>query len=418
MTNDVFPDLRAINRVLIVRLSAIGDVVHALPLASALKAAYPHLEISWLVEEIPADIVIGNPDLSRVIVIPRSRWKRGRTYSPKVWQEYLAFLLRLRQARFDLTIDLQGYAKSAIYILAAGARWRYGWFRLRDGANLVSKRLPRRPESVHRVDWFLDVARALRIEKPSVRFSLAISTDAASHIVSLLSKFGIMENTRFAVINQAAGNLPRRWARMRYAELAVHLIQKHGIAVVMVGTEAEHRQCEEVCLAARKLLETNGLPSHGNGRISGEIVGPVNLAGRTSLRDLTALLSLCVLHVCGDTGSTHIAAALGIPTVALYGSSDPLHAGPWGQPEHVLSHREACSPQCTVRECIYYPLGGTPQSKKLPGDTSKDPLNTDYARCMEQITVAEAVAMVDRVLLETSLSAIPGSREKVLSEPR
>src|SRR5437763_16307658 len=95
------PDLRTVHRVLIIRLRAIGDVIHALPLASALKDAHPHLEISWLVEEIPADIVLGNPDLERVIVVPRSKWKLGRTRSPQVWREYLEFLAQLRALKFD-----------------------------------------------------------------------------------------------------------------------------------------------------------------------------------------------------------------------------------------------------------------------------------------------------------------------------
>src|SRR3954454_13375745 len=124
------PDLTRVERVLIIRMSAIGDVIHALPLASALKRAYPHLKISWLVEEIPAEVVLGNPDLDQVFVIPRSRWKRGRMYSPRVWREYLSFLGVLRSARFDVTIDLQGYAKSALFACATGAHYRLGWWRL------------------------------------------------------------------------------------------------------------------------------------------------------------------------------------------------------------------------------------------------------------------------------------------------
>src|SRR4051812_16552215 len=100
------PDLSKVTRVLIIRMSAIGDVIHALPLASALKDKYPHLKISWLVEEIPAEVVQGNPDLDRVFVIPRSRWKQGRMTSPQVWREYFAFLGMLRKEQFDVTIDL------------------------------------------------------------------------------------------------------------------------------------------------------------------------------------------------------------------------------------------------------------------------------------------------------------------------
>src|SRR5437763_1276090 len=137
------PDLRDLRRVLIIRLSSIGDVIHALPVSAALGEAYPHLELTWLVEEMSAEVVTGNPYLKEVIVIPRSRWKRGRMRSPQVWREYLAFLADLRRRRFDLSLDLQGYAKSGLLALAAGAPYRFGWWRLREGAAWVSHALPR-----------------------------------------------------------------------------------------------------------------------------------------------------------------------------------------------------------------------------------------------------------------------------------
>jgi ADP-heptose:LPS heptosyltransferase len=93
------PDLRAVRRVLIIRLSSIGDVVHALPVSAALGEAFPHLELTWIVEESAADVVSGNPYLHDVIVVPRERWKRGRK-SPHIWREYLGFLRMLGERRF------------------------------------------------------------------------------------------------------------------------------------------------------------------------------------------------------------------------------------------------------------------------------------------------------------------------------
>src|ERR1041385_1708149 len=96
------PDLHNVRRLLIIRLSSIGDVVHALPVSAALGEAFPQMEITWLVEEMSADIVTGNPYLNEVLVVPRSRWKQGRLRSPQVWREYLGFLGALRRRRFEV----------------------------------------------------------------------------------------------------------------------------------------------------------------------------------------------------------------------------------------------------------------------------------------------------------------------------
>src|SRR5438034_4016718 len=95
------PDLRNLRRLAIIRSSSIGDVTHALPLSAALGEAFPNLELTWIVEEMSAEIVTGNPYLKEVIVIPRSRWKKGRWHSPQIWREYMAFLAGLRRRQFD-----------------------------------------------------------------------------------------------------------------------------------------------------------------------------------------------------------------------------------------------------------------------------------------------------------------------------
>lgn len=384
------PDWRNIRRVLIIRLSSIGDVTHALPVSAALEDAYPHLEITWVVEEMSADIVAGNPYLKEVIIVPRRRWKQGRTRSAAVWKEYTAFLRDLRQRQFDLTLDLQGYAKSGLMALATGARYRFGWWRLRDGSGLVSRALPKRPESLHRVDWFLDAVRGLGIEPKAVRFPLAIPELARARVAELLCAQKITPGMQYAVLNPAAGNPARKWDTDRYAALAISLAQRQGLASVLIGSQKDVPLCEEII--ARVQSATADTPSVRIG----------SLAGKTDLKELAAVLDGCGVHVCGDTGSAHIAAALGRPVVALYGPTDPAHAGPYGQQKNVLSHREWCRPHCTERHCAYNSagenVGGTERpAARTPTEEGQEADQTRMARCLQAITVEEALEKVEQV---------------------
>lgn len=388
-------DMKRVQRVLIIRGSAIGDVLHATPLAAALKETYPHLEITWITEEICADVVLGNPYLKDVIVIPRSRWKQGRFRSPRVWAEYLSFLRSIRARRFDLTLDLQGYAKSALLVLGAGARVRLGWWRMRDGANIVSQPLPRRQESLHRVDWFLDVARALGAECSNIRFSLAIPDSARSDMKVELYKAGIDPNVPYAVINQAAGDPARRWNAERYGQVVWELADRHQLPSILVGVHSDYEPNETIIARYRALVA-----SHAKDQFN--VHEPVNLAGKTDLKQLFALIDRCAIQISGDTGSLHIAAALNRPVVALFGSSDPVHAGPWGQMQNVIAHRELCRPECTVRKCAYQPeaqAGDRISQAAHFADLNNEPVHSrSGAYCLDAITPDEVMAKAARLL--------------------
>jgi heptosyltransferase-1 len=385
MTIATLPDLRDIRRLLIIRFGAIGDIMHALPVSAALGEAFPHLEITWIVEEISADLVLGNPYLKEVIVVPRARWKQGRLRSPRVWREYLGFLAGLRRRQFDMTLDLHGYAKSALMVLATGAPYRFGWWRLRDGSHLVSRALPRRPETVHRVDMFLDVVRALGVEPEGVRFPLDIPETARQRVAEHLCKGGIEPDRPYVVLNQAAGNLPRRWGAERYVQLAAALAQQHRLPCVLVGTRSEALTCEQI--------RTEVIAAQGGDEAKG-VLAPLNLAGKTTLKELAALLDGCTLHVCGDTGSGHIAAALQRPVIGLYGGTDPAMWGPWGQIDKVLAHRELCHPNCTTRHCVYTP--GVRADRKSAASETTSAVVT--ARCQAAISLEDVLSRVACVL--------------------
>lgn len=364
------PDLNLVKRVLIIRLSSIGDVTHALPVAAALKDSFPHLELTWIVEEMSADIVTGSPCLNNVIVIPRNRWKKqGRLTSPTVWREYYDLLRTVRKGRFDVALDLQGYAKSALLALASGARYRFGWHRMRDGSSLISRPLPTRPGSLHRVDLFLDVPAALGAARHPVRFPLHIPHETVAKTTALLAEKGISQ--KYAVINPAVGSPTRKWPAENYGKLAIGLAERFGLGIVLIGSGKDSVVCGQVLEATRGPAE---FPI-------------VDLSGKTNIKELAAVLEKCAVHVCGDTGSAHIAAALGRPVVALYGPTDPGYAGPWLQAGNVLARREYCIEGCSARRCALTGTGRT-DIETLP----------PVARCLSEITPEEVLNKVGQVI--------------------
>ena len=391
------PDMNKVRRVLIIRGSAIGDVLHATPLAAALKQSFGHLEITWITEEICGDVVSGNPYLHDVIVQPRSRWKQGRKRSPRIWAEYLGFLRQLRARHYDVTIDLQGYAKSAILALAANAPYRLGWWRMRDGADLVSRPLPRLPASVHRVDWFLDVARALGADASTPTFALDIPPAARVHIEELLRQNGLAPDQPYAVLNRAAGDATRRWSEADYARVAWELAQKYGLPCVLVGVRDDSAGNKQIQSGYAELAHAES----GANRSGRRVLPPIDIAGQTDLKQLFALLDRCALQISGDTGSLHIADALNRPVVGLFGSSDPAHAGPWGQMNNVVSRHALCRPDCSLRRCAYNADVNTDFGKAAGkrGANSGTAETTPMAHCMAAITVDDVMRKVSTLRL-------------------
>ena len=361
------PDLRTVKRLLIIRLSSIGDVVHALPVSAELGEAFPNLEITWVVEEMSADIVSGNPYLKEAIIAPRQNRKQSGMGSAQVWREYSAFLRDLRRRKFDVTLDLQGRAKSGVMAYATGAPFRFGWSGLGEGSELVSKRLPRRPESQHRVDWFLDAARAFGANPETVKFPLFIPDAARTRAKELLRQNGIDPEKPYAALNAATGNQVRRWGAERFAETIVELRRRYDLPSVLIGSEKDAALNQEIIALASNQAGSNA-------------AAPLDLAGKTNLKELAALLDACALHLCGDTGSAHIAAALGVPVIGLYGPTDPLHAGPYGQSANVSAHRELCGANCSGKGCGYV-AGGR-----------------EMARCLAAIETNDVTQRVEQIL--------------------
>lgn len=363
------PDMNKIKRVLIVKLSSIGDVIHALPVSAALKDAYPHIEISWIVEEMAAPMVVGNPCLHEVITLP-SGW-RSKRFSSSALAPFAKLRRDLHARRFDIAIDLQGLSKSAIVAYASGARYRFGYDWLRELSPLLETRIARRPESLHVIEQFLDVARFLGAPVTNVRFPFHISPDEQAQADILLQQAGIDPMLPFIVVNPSAGGGGNKgWGAKNFAGALDRLALDPGIPVVLVGAPGD-REEEQIILQNSK-------------------VPPVSLVGKTDLKQLAAVLLRSALHLCGDTGTAHIAAALGTPVVSLFGRSNPVRLAPWGQEKWAIHHRDKCKESCLKFH----------QNAPI---NSKQKCLAPPPACLEAITEEEVVSTIRQALAESRL---------------
>ncbi len=338
-------DMSRVRRVLIIKMSAMGDVIHALPVASALKEAYPHLEVSWVVEDAFAPLLRGNPDLDNIFRLPKM--SGHALHSASAWRDYTRRMNVLRREKFDLTLDLQGLTKSAAVAAWSRAPVRLGYHWLREFAPLLEKAVPQRADSVHIVDQYLDVARYLGVGVQNVRFPMTVAPDDDAHVVSLLREADIDPDAPFIVINPASAQRIKEWGTARYGALLNAIKSELGLPAVLVTADIKAAQC-----------------------VQASAQSPVaSLAGRTSLLQLCAVLRRCAAHVCGDTGSGHIAAAFGRPVVSIIGPTNPDRSCPYNQRDTTLSHREHCGTGCDFHKCQF-----------------------DAPRCMEAVTVAEVIA--------------------------
>ena len=360
------PDLRSIQRVLIVKMSAIGDVVHALPVSAALGRAYPHLEISWVVERNSYPMVEGNPFLKEVIQLPEDLKTNRLSFSS--WKRFAEVRAMLRERRFDLAIDLQGLSKSAIVTWASGARYRYGQDWLRELAPWFETRIPRQPESIHIVDQLLDVARFFGARPDKVEFPLHIPETEDARAAELMKEAGIDPDRPYLVVNPSHGGGGHKgWRTEKYSTLLDEIAADPGVPALLVGSGADRGLAESI---ARGCADA-----------------PKSLVGRTNLKQLAAILKRSALHLCGDTGSAHIAAAVGTRVVTIFGRTDPDRLAPYGQGEWVIHHREQCAAPCRRFH------------ETMPVNRKQKCL-TPPPRCLDAVQVAEVAETVRRALKE------------------
>ena len=325
---------------LIVRLGALGDVIHAVPAAAALRKAFPSAGIDWLVDARHRDIVDLVTAIDRAIPLE----------SPTM-AGWTAALKGLRQTAYDIAIDLQGLMKSAVLARASGAARVVGFsiWHLREKTARPFYSDAHDAEGAHVIRKNLRLLRAVGVEDDDIRFPFA---DVPSQALDDLRN-RIPPDRAFALINPGAAWPNKRWPPERFGELATFLRDECGLTPVVLWGPGEEGLADTVVAASS----------------SAAIAAPP-----TRVADLVALARASALVVSGDTGPLHIATAVGAPTVSLFGPTDPERNGPFAPDDVVVSRYEACG--CHYdRRC-----------------------NQQPEWCLGQVGVAEVCAAVQRRL--------------------
>lgn len=319
-------DPSRLRRLLIVKLSSLGDVTHALPVATALRRRYPHLRLTWAVERWTAPLVLGHPAIDHVVTFPRMRWGDAGS----AWlRSFAAAVRELRREPYDVSLDLQGLAKSALVARCSGAPMRLAMHSQREGARFVSQSVPPPRGPLHVVDDYLRCAEFLGAPAAPAIFDLPVQAAAVTAVAALLSAARIPPGAPLIVINPSTSASWRNWPPRHWTQV-IEALGTNG-TVALIGSREQ-------------------MPSHA--ALARDIAHPpCDLTGRTSLAELVALLARCALHIAGDTGSAHIAAALGRPVVGIYGPTAPWRKAPYGWDDLAVHQAGACGRACP-RWCL------------------------------------------------------------------
>lgn len=318
-------------RILIIKPSSLGDIIHALPILAGLRQAYPHAHIAWVVANSFASLLEGHPLLNEVIRFDRARF--GRMWrSPRVFADFWRFVLEVRRQRFDMAIDLQGLIRSGLLSFFCGARTRIGFADAREGASWLYTRRIRPPrQAEHAVERIIALGEDLGLTMRPARFPLAI-TAAERSMARGLTRESSADSTPIVAVIPGARWPSKLWQASKYVEI-VRKLSQEGMRCVLLGAPSDRALADEICRG-----------------VQGNVV---DLVGRTTLRELVAVIESARAVVCQDSGPMHIAAALNKPTVAVFGPTNPARTGPYSPAARVTRLPLPCSP-CYRRQC---PLG-------------------------------------------------------------
>jgi len=320
-------------RVLIVLPGAIGDVVRALPLLGRLRRGRPDAHVGWAVEPPAAPLLAGHPWLNEVTVFERAGGARA----------FLAFLRRVRAGGWTMALDLGRSLKSGVVARASGARQRLGFARVdgREGNWLFANvHVAAQGVARSKLEQFLAFGDTLGLPPGPVEFGLAPSEAEARDADLLLQGLG-----RPIVAACLGSTCPsRRWFPDRTAEALRALRARDGASAVLLGTAAD------AAFAAEVVRQSDG--------------GVRDLVGRTSLRQLLAILGRAELAFGPDSGALHLAAAVGVPTVSLWGATSAARSAPWGSEHLALTGIAPCAP-CFLKTC---PIGRVCMRTITPDD--------------------------------------------------
>lgn len=313
--------------ILIVKLGSLGDIVHALPLANTLRSNLPGVRIDWVIDGRFSALLEHHPAIDEVIVLDRSRFPIKTLFS------FIGVIRKLRSKRYDMLIDLQGSLKGSPVVLLGGCSRKMGFRRGSSRIETASTFFTNwkvLEEGSHIIERNLSFAGALGVEPGEISFRIPVSVSAKKHVDDFLRLQNI-HGKRIVVMHPGVTWVTKRWPLERYACLAEEIVRRFPDVAVVVTIGPGEESLED------------GLKE----RSKRDIIVP---SAGMSLCQLIALIDRCELLIGSDTGPLHLAAALGKRVVGLYGPTDRVRNGPYGEGHSVVSANRACS-GCWRREC-------------------------------------------------------------------
>lgn len=375
------------SRILLIKPSALGDVVHTLPVLVKLRRRYPHARIDWLITPENAGIVRSHPALSNVVLFSRRDFSR-RGHRWRAARAFFDLLKQIRSTKYDLVIDMHGQVRSAFFTLISGAGVRigfdrpikrtltvslehdlrnipsHGWRGAREGSWIAyTHRIPIPTLDVHAIDRYLWIAPLLGLDDDQPDLTIHLSTETLRNAERLLEEHEVPASKPLVVLVPGTIWETKHWTIEGFAGVARQFLQ-NGFAVALAGTTRDQQRCRQ---------------------IAAEAPGTCDLSGKTTPADLAALIRRAEVAVTNDSGSMHVAASLGKPMVSIFGPTNPVHIGPYQRPESVVRVDLPCSP-CNFRRLSQCPF--------------------DHA-CMKQVTSAMVVERARKILSTAKTVAEP-----------
>ncbi|HPF39338.1 MAG TPA: lipopolysaccharide heptosyltransferase II [Phycisphaerae bacterium] len=340
---------RDFRRILLIKPSSPGDIIHALPVLRGIRRRFPDATISWLIAKSFVNMLESETTLNEIIPFDRRHYGRlGRSWQST--RDFLNFMMDLRRKKFDLVIDLQGLFRSGFLAWGSRAKVRIGFQDAREMAWMFyTHRAPRDDAEKHAAERNFDVAAILGVDRAQPDFRIAVSTDDTTMARNLIrSRLG--GDQRYIVMAPSTRWPTKCWPAERFGQLAETLHQSSGLKTLLVGGHGD-------------IEDGRAAEDAGAG-------AAINLCGYTTLRQLAALIDRASLVVTADSTPMHLAAAHARPLVALFGPTNPVRTGPYGRSRDVVRLELDCSP------CYFRKLKQCPHQH----------------RCMRDLSVAQVAA--------------------------
>lgn len=337
-----------INSICILRLSAIGDVTHVIPVVLSLQEQVPGVKITWVIGKIEAKLVGDLPGVEFIIFDKKAGWKGYRELQKT-----------LRGRCFDALLHMQVAFRANLAAAVIPAKLKIGYDRARSKdlhSLFINRRIAPAPKQ-HVRDCLASYLEPLGLSAAPPRWEIPLGVGdhdfARSHLA---------EDRRNLVISPCASHTLRNWPAERYARLADHAVREHGMKVILVGSPAPFEA--EYCTRIEQTME--------------ETV--TNICGKDTLKQLTALLSHADLLVAPDTGPAHIASAMGTDVLGLYAASNPYRSGPYNSLQWCVNRYPQALGQFTGKTV----------------DEARWGAKAEFEGAMEMISVEDATSMLDR----------------------